>query len=90
MSSVQQVYNRMFAGDAVRVRFPSKKAFDSLRTALCKKNTLSVALEMTELSVCGTYDAATGIGTFKLDKPARAANVNQWEVIEDEPHDDAK
>lgn len=84
MASTQEIYNRIFAGDTVKVRAPSKKAYDSLRTALCKKNTFSVALDMTDLSVCATYDRDTHVATFKLDKPARESNLDRWEVVDDE------
>lgn len=84
MASTQEVYNRMFAGETVKIRMPSKRAFDSLRTALCKKNQLSVALDMTDLSVCATYDGENHLAEFRLDKPVRKAQLDRWEIVEDD------
>lgn len=87
MASTQEIYNRMFAGDTVKVRAASKKAYDSLRTALCKKNTFSVALALTELSVCATYDKDTHVAEFKLAEPARKVNLDRWDIVEESTDD---
>lgn len=87
MNSVQELYNRMFAGDVVRVRCAAVRDFNSLRTALCKKNSIPVALEMTTLSVCATYDSSTAVATFKLAESKRRTSEARWEIIEEESDD---
>jgi len=84
VSSVQQIYNRIFAGDTVKVRAATKAQYETLRTSLCKTNSIPVALEMTTLSVCGIFDAASGIATFKLAEPARKAAADRWQIVEDD------
>lgn len=85
MSSVQEIYNSLFAGETIKVRCANKAAFHSLRTSLCRKNNLSVALEMTTLSVCATYDTEKCVGSFQLTESRRVKVANNWLVIEEQP-----
>jgi len=82
-SSVQEIYNRLFAGETLTLQFAAKTQFETLRTALCKKNTFSVALDMTSQSVIARWDAKTSRGRFWLGEPANKANLNKWQIIED-------
>jgi hypothetical protein len=81
MSTVQDIYNELFSGETVSVRLKSREEFETLRTSLCKKNQLQVALELTDGSICAIYDAEKQVGTFSLGTSKRAAAANRWEII---------
>jgi hypothetical protein len=83
-SSVQEIYNRLFAGEKLTLQFESKTQFETLRTALCKKNTFSVALDMTSASLIGRWDSERVRGTFWLGESASKANQNKWQIIENQ------
>ena len=82
-SSVQEIYNRLFAGETLTLQFVSKQQFETLRTALCKKNTFSVALDMTSQSVIARWTESTRRGRFWLGEPANKASQNKWQIIEE-------
>lgn len=81
MASVQDVYNELFAGRVVTLTCRSLEQFHSLRTALCKKNQICYALDMTEGSIVGKYDSLTRTAIFQLAESARKKNQNKWEIV---------
>jgi hypothetical protein len=81
LSSAQQIYNELFAGKTVTVAFDTFTQFESLRTALCKKNQICVALDMTNASIVGTFNDKTNRGTFALTESTRKKKQNKWEIV---------
>jgi hypothetical protein len=82
MSSIQDVYNLMFTGETIKVVCETPEQFHSLRTALCKKNQISVALEITDKSVVATYEPPYGL--FKLADSKRKLSANRWQIVEND------
>ncbi len=81
MSTVQDIYNEMFEGKTVTVACSDRKEFETLRTALCHKNQLNVALEITDGSVCASYDSNSLAATFKLAPSQRKQAASRWQII---------
>jgi hypothetical protein len=88
MSSIQHIYNEIFSGKQLSVRCDSRTEFETLRTSLCKKNSVCVALDMTNESVIARYNEEKKIGTFSLGKSKRAAASFKWEIVEESGGDD--
>jgi hypothetical protein len=83
MSSVDNIYSKLFAGDKVRIKLADNKEFETLRTALCRKNGQYVALDLSTQSVLATYDATSGIGEFVLGESKRRKQAARWEILPD-------
>jgi hypothetical protein len=90
MSSAQEIYNRLFAGEKLKLQFESFAHYETLRTMLCKKNSFCVALEMTSASVVARFDRELLQGTFELSEPVRLKNQNKWQILDSENFDNIK
>jgi hypothetical protein len=88
MSSPQDIYKSLFAGQRISVRLADKKAFESLRVALCREHqTPKLLLELTTDSLCASYNAEEAIGTFWLGIPRKSAKQHSYEIISIESND---
>ena len=90
MSSAQEVYNRLFAGEKLTLQFSSREQFETLRTMLCKKNSFCVALEMTTGSIVARWNSELRQGTFVIAESTRIANQNKWQILDSENSDNTK
>lgn len=84
MSTVQDIYNELFTGATVTVHCEDPKSFETLRTALCKKNQLQVALDLTTGSIIGRYDEQQQAATFTLGPSQRKLSENRWTILRSE------
>lgn len=85
---VTALYNSLFAGNRVSVKLGSKSAYESLRVALSRKHqTPKLLLELTNDSLCATYDVSQGIGTFWLGTRRKASQRAAFTIISEEPLD---
>lgn len=81
MSSVKEIYDKLFDGKAVTVACGTSDQFHSLRTALCKRNQIYVALDMTNGSIVGKFDAEKQRATYSLTASTRITSQNKWSII---------
>lgn len=84
MSTVQDIYNEIFTGATVTVACSSKAEFESLRTALCKKNQIQVALELVDGSILATWDELKEEASFTLGPSKRKLAANRWKILRSE------
>lgn len=83
MASLKELYNSLYEGP-VKVKIESKAQYETLRTALIRKNRLSVLLDITDKSIVASYDGEKQIGQFSLALSKRNKFKDKWEVISDE------
>lgn len=82
MSTVKDIYEQLFTGERLAIRLATRKEFDSLRVALHKHHQHARdLLELTTESLCASYDAAQGLGTFWLGAPLRAKRQISYEIV---------
>lgn len=85
MSSVTDIYKTLFAGKKLEIRLANKREYESLRVALCKQHqTPKLLLELTDASLCASFDATQGVGTFWLGAPRRSTKSVSFEIISEE------
>lgn len=82
MSDIHAIYNKLFEGSSLEISFEDRRAFDSLRTALVRHNSLMVGLDVSALSICADWDAIKKHGTFFLGRPRRRRNVT-WTIVKE-------
>lgn len=82
MSTVDDLFNRIFlaAPQPVKVRVASRKDYESLRTALVKKNAQLNALAGEE-SLCSSYEEASNIAEFWRGERRRKQRTT-FEILE--------
>ena len=79
-----ELYNRLFAGEHLAIRFADRRGYESLRVALHKQHqTPRLILEITDDALCASWNGAEGIGTFWLGTARRQARKHTFEVIGD-------
>lgn len=81
MASLQDIYNRLFDGEKLVIKFASKREYDNLRIQLTKKQSLHVTLQISTDSLCSSYDAATQSGTFWIGE-RRSGHLKDFEILE--------
>ncbi len=81
MSSIQHIYNELFSGKTLVIVCETFTDFESLRTALCKKNSICVALDMTTESIVARYDQEKKLGTYQLTMSRRQAASSKWQIV---------
>jgi hypothetical protein len=85
MTTVSDIYKDLFAGRRLTIALADRKAFDSLRVALCQQHqTPKLLLELTSDSLCASFDASQGIGTFWLGTPRKAKRAVAFEILSSE------
>ena len=81
-SSITEAYQQLFAGERLRIRVSSKREFEALRVAFHKQHqTPRFLLELTDDSICASYDSSAGIGEFWLGTPRRRKRVISFEIV---------
>ena len=84
MSSVTEIYNTLFAGKKLEIRLANKREYESLRVALHKAHqTPRLILEITDDSLCASFDATQGVGTFWLGAPRQAMKKASFEILKE-------
>ena len=84
MSSPVDIYNRLFAGERVAIPFASRKTYESLRVMLSRQHqTPKLLLELTDDSLCSSFDRATSIGTFWIGPARKTNNPVSYTIIGD-------
>lgn len=87
MSTIDEIYSKLLLGKALTIQLDGATeqaqyhAFETLRTALCRKNSVHVGLEITDKSIVARFDAQKATGTFRLDWPARKLNASKWTIV---------
>lgn len=82
MAGVQEIYNELFAGKTLTIACTDANEFHTLRTALCKKNQINAALELTDGSIVAQYDSDKQVGMFKLAPSQRKQAASRWQIID--------
>lgn len=88
MASAHDIYKALFAGSKLTIGFSSRKEFDCLRVAIQRYHKIPKDLEVTNDSVCASYDAATGLGTFWLGVRKRPSRTDFQIVSQENPDAD--
>ena len=82
MSSPSDIYNTLFAGNKVSIKLDTKMQYNSLRVALCRLHqTPKMILEVTDDSLCASYDATQGIGTFWIGPPRKNLSKTDFQIV---------
>lgn len=77
-SEIQQVFDRILSGDTAQFEVPDRKKYESIRVMLVTKLSRYkevmdsigfLADRVRNSGMGGSYDANTGIATFKLSAP---------------------
>lgn len=82
MQSTQELYSSLFAGNRVTLRVADRRAYESLRVALHKLHqTPRFLLEVTDLALCASFDAAQGLAAFWLGAPRKAQSRAPMQIV---------
>jgi hypothetical protein len=82
MTSPADIYKTLFAGKRLEVACNDRKAYESLRVQLCQQHqTPKLLLELTDDSLCASYNAATGIGTFWIGTPRKSVKPADFKIV---------
>lgn len=69
-----EIYNRLVAGERIRVKLDTKLRYEVLRTELCRHHRITRdLLGQSEKAICSSYK--DNVGTFHIGIPARAAKL---------------
>jgi hypothetical protein len=83
MAGTKEIYMLLFAGETVKIPVADRKEFESLRVMLHREHQTAWALEMTNDSLCGSYDKENQIASYWLGK-ARTLKRKDWKILPDE------
>ena len=87
-AEITELYNRLFTGKKVSVSVADKAAFESLRVALHVAHRVPrYLLEITNESLCASYDATQGIAIFYLGAPRRSRTRATFVIISEDDLD---
>jgi hypothetical protein len=79
---ISDLYDMLLVDDKkVTIRFPSFREYETLRVALCKRNKLMTALDISDRSVIARWDEQGRQGTFSLGIPASREKKHSWEIV---------
>lgn len=69
-----EIYNRLVAGERIRVKLDTKLRYEVLRTELCRNHRITRdLLGLSDDAICSSLK--NGIGTFHLGIPQRAIKL---------------
>jgi hypothetical protein len=84
MSSIQHIFNELFAGKLLTIQCSTRVEYETLRTSLCKKNSVLVGLDLSNKSVVGRYNEDKQLATFQLAESRRAKSQRKWQIVQEE------
>ena len=81
-SDISDLYKQLFAGNQLSILLGDKRAYESMRTALAKQHQhTKLLLELTNDSLCASFDASQGIGTFYLGTARKARTRAAFTIL---------
>jgi hypothetical protein len=81
MSSPADIYKRIFAGEKLSI-VCNPSAYQSLRTQLCKHHRTAVALDLSDDSICSSYDTATATATYWVGRRRSGKKKFSYTIVE--------
>jgi hypothetical protein len=71
--TIRELYNDLFSGKRITIRFATRNEYESMRTALHRAHQIPrFLLETTTDALCADYNSAKGVGVFWLGTSRRA------------------